>query len=213
MALAQRSSNRTALEALVAFLFLLLLTWGLVYWSTIRTREMARAVLHDVGDLQVGQATFADAQRVSRQYSRYLMSSDEPCIPTSCHLAFGFDNRWLSRIGLAPLTTFIAQLSVSNGKVTWMELLMGAGPTTKVLVEEFPPGTQSRAYDVNGKLIMAHPSPRAILIVVQFTPDADPLQKKAALAFNLDCLTKLGGCKYGEEMLPRIRLDNSSADK
>lgn len=206
-------SNKIAFQALVGVLFLMLFTCGTIFWHTIRTRDVAGSVLRDVGDLQVGQATFADAQRISTRYSRYLMSSSEPCTPTNCLLVFGFDNRWLSSIGLTRLTTFTAQLQVSNGKVTWIELMMATHPATKVFVEEFPSGAQASAYVANGKLITAHPSPRAILIDVKFTPEANPVQKNAALAFDLNCLTKLGGCKYGEEMLPRIRLGDSSADK
>lgn len=212
MSSSQSNSNKIAFQVLVGVLFLMLFTCGTIFWHTIRARDVARSLLRDVGALQVGQATFADTQRISARYSRYLMPSSEPCTPTSCHLAFGFDNRWLSRIGLTPLTTFTAQLQVSNGKVTWIELMMATRPATKVFVEEFPAGTQASAYVANDKLIMAHSLPRAILITIQLTPDADPLQKKAALAFELDCLIKLGGCKYGEEMLPQVRLPEAGAE-
>jgi hypothetical protein len=190
------NSRKLALRVLAGFLVLILPACGIAVWNTIRTRSAAREILRDIGDLQVGEATFANAQRITQKYSQYLLGSSEPCSPMSCRFSFGFDNRWLSKTGLTPLTTFTAQLYVARGKVTWTELMLATDPVTKVFVEEYPSGTQTSTFLAGGKLITVHPLPHAILIDVKFTSDANPIQKNAAMAFDLNCLTKLGGCKY-----------------
>ncbi len=38
--------------------------------------------------------------------------------------------------------------------------------------------------------------------MVLLTPQATPSERKAAFAFNLNCLSKLGGCKDSKDLLP-----------
>jgi len=45
------------------------------------------------------------------------------------------------------------------------------------------------------------------------TPAATPEQQKAAFDFNLSCLSRLGGCKNGAEILPEVLRFEQNATK
>src|SRR2546428_550600 len=84
--------------------------------------------------------------------------------------------------------------------------IRGLSTGARVYVEQFPSEAHIAAYSVGGKVQTAPPW-HSNLITVRFTPDATSVQKDNALSFNLACLTKFGGCMYGEQMLPRVRVE------
>jgi len=207
------SVNHKVLIAFSGLLLVALLTLGAARWATFSTRSAAKALLLEIRALRVGEVTFANAEKLSTIYASYRTSGSEPCSSKECNFAFGFDNGWLHKLGLAPYTVLTYQLYVTNGRVAWIELMMATDPIAKAVVEESLAGRDVSPYDVNGKLVTLGSVSHAILIDVKFTPQANPSQKERSLAFNLSCLTSIGGCKYSEEMLPQVRLDGQPADR
>jgi hypothetical protein len=187
---------------LALFLITIALCSGIVYWRTLHNKHSAEAALSDARMLIVGVSAFADAQRLSDQYDRYLKHSPQSCNQNQCDLFFSFDNKWLNATKLAPGTLFTISIAVKDDKVRCVALLMSNDRGGKVYVEQFPSGARISAYQIEGK-IQTVPPWHSDLIAVRFTPDASSVQKDSALGLNLDCLAKLRGCRDAEEMLPK----------
>jgi hypothetical protein len=187
---------------------LVVLALGLIYLKAVQTEHAAQSALDAVRSLTIGSSNLADVQSLSRKYAPYSKYSSQTCIPETCEISLEFDNRWLAITRFAPETSFRLDLSVRADKVERISLLMATGGIggVRAWVEQFPDRLPIPAYAVDGKRNTTPPW-HFSLITVRFTPRASSAQKDGALAFNLNCLTKLGGCKYSEQMLPRINLE------
>jgi hypothetical protein len=191
----------------LALLAFLLLGFGATYIRTVRTEQAAEGLLEDVRGLVTGVSNFEDVQGLTQKFPEYLKPSSQSCSQNSCEVSFNFDNRWLTISRFAPYTVFTIGISVKNDRVTYVSLLMSTdGPGgVRAWVEQVVPQTPLTPYQVGGKRDTAPPW-HSFLITVRFTPSADPARKQDALAFNLDCFTTFLGCKYSEQMLPRVRV-------
>lgn len=194
------------------FLLLAIFIWAAIWWVTLGTQKAAEALLGDVRHLRAGESTFSDARNFSSKYARYLSVDSSSCSQMSCNFSFSFDNRWLHNIRFTAYTLFTCQIVVTSDRVTWMELMMATDAGSRVFIEQFPSAGRLAPYKSGGKMTTSAPW-HAILIDVQFTPDASTSLKENALAFNLPCLTKLGGCRYSEEMLPQVHLAGGASLK
>ena len=201
------SLNQRVLIATSSLLLMALFIVGVAWGNAFSTREAAKALLRDVGGIRVGEATYAEAVKLSTKYAVYRTAASEPCSPTMCNYSFGFDNEWLSRLHLVPGTVLTVQVYVSDGKVTWIELMMGTSGIGGAIavVQEFPSLKTGPHFAAGGKVVTHNPW-HALQTNVQFTADAPTIDKERALAFNLSCLTKLGGCEFSEEMLPQVHV-------
>jgi hypothetical protein len=89
---------------------------------------------------------------------------------------------------------------------------MSTDSGARAYVEQFPAEDANVPYNIDAKL-QSSPPWHANLIAVKFTPNATGTQKAAALGFNLTCITKFQGCKYGEEMLPTVYKELKNRDR
>lgn len=189
------------------FPIFLVVGFGAAYLQTICTERRAEGLLNDVRGLVTGVSNFEDVQHLTRKFPDYLKPSSQSCSQDSCEISFNFDNRWLSISRFAPYTSFAVGISVKSDRVKYMSLVMSTDSVggVRAWVEQFAPETPMKAYQVGGKRDSAPPW-HSFLITVRFTPNADTARKEDALAFNLNCFTTFLGCKYSEQMLPRVRV-------
>jgi len=194
--------RRTTLYVLI---LALLFGAGFSARLVIRTRRAAEAFLKRTERLAVGVTTYKEANEILEPYAKYLSRSGE-CTTNHCILLFGFKNSFLSSLHLAPATEFGGSLVFENGFL-WERITY------------LCQGTCCVDHIIEGKILVApaDPSSPDFSLVLQrgedgfpwkggvmLTPKATVQQRHDAYSFNLNCLSKLGGCKTAEELLPAI---------
>jgi hypothetical protein len=115
-----------------------------------------------------------------------------------------FENTWLNRLHLAPITRLTATLGTVNGVLVYRRLFFtsgNGGSDCGALVEEriSPLETNMGAFHVSGAW-----SGKPYRVFVALTPGATDAQRHAAYDLNLSCLTRLGGCENAMSLLPSI---------
>lgn len=110
---------------------------------------------------------------------------------------FVYVNRWLHWFLFAPLTRFGATIYVKDNCVCDRSVGMftTAGGFTGVLVTEFRERPFLRPFTS-----VLNP----VKVLVTMDARATPPERTAAYSINLDCLTKLRGCRDTREMDPAI---------
>ncbi|MGH9393917.1 MAG: hypothetical protein ACRD1E_07080 [Terriglobales bacterium] len=179
----------------------------LLFFLVAMPRANAGKLLKRLSGVEVHHTRFRQVEQLASQFSGYSACLSDNCV-------FQFQNRWLHRLGLAPLTEFTVMLSRSGlpsdpggGGIGALDMAMlvvrdppagGAIASALVFDREGPPGA---AFDAS---VIIDPDGHAGRTVVRLSPSASPRQRSRARAFNLRCLTSLGGCKNSRELLPGV---------
>jgi len=203
-----RKRSHTALALVVATAVSLALAAGGVFAAlraARRTASEAGRFVKDFIALEPGRSTFDDAVRVAKAYqNRWEGIPTDQGLPSGCNwgrcdLAFIFENSWLHHLRLAPPTALYASVHISEGVVTSHYVLFGSAgekmPFFEVMVTEsrtVPPGEARRVRTLKRNTWQE---------VIELTPDATVSQREQAYAFNLSCLSKIGGCRTRDELL------------
>jgi hypothetical protein len=169
------------------------------------TRRKADAFLQVSGKLVVGASTYGEAKHILDPYRSYVRYSEE-CQPKHCQLSFLFQNSWLKFLHLAPPTAFGGSPIFDDGVLSARITFLGQGHCCvdhitegKALVA--PADESSRDYSlVLQRGDDGFPWKGAVML----TPRATAQQRRDPYSFNVSCLSKLGGCKAAEELLPAI---------
>jgi hypothetical protein len=186
---------------------LLLLAVSLAIFITVRvrlSRNRAEAFLRETGRLAVGKTSFRDAEAVLAPYRHHVSYSDR-CTPEHCLILFVFKNTWLRILHLAPAASFGGTLVFENDVLVARITLLGQGECCAGHVTE----STSFAEPADP----AHPDFSVMLerdktghpqkAMVELTPRASVEQRQEAYDVNLDCLSRVGGCK-AEELMPSL---------
>lgn len=113
---------------------------------------------------------------------------------------FSGDNKGLYHFGLVPGARFVGGLKVRQGVLVEISVSLLSDPNDDASTEETVGGPVVSVYEVGGKKLA---SERAYSYGwAGITSTATPDQREKAYAYNLACLTKLGGCKNSNEILP-----------
>lgn len=176
---------------------------------TILTRVSADAFLRQATSLPLHIATMTQVQAVVMRYGGHPESS--ACSTKECEYFFSFDNDWLYRLHLAPHTRLTCTLGVSDGILAYRRVFLTSGNTSAVsgaFIEEqtsLPKGVPepfsvSRQWEGSGERWRVH---------VEMTADATADQHRIAYGLNLKCLSKLGGCRDAQQLLPTVGWDDT----
>jgi hypothetical protein len=182
-------------------LFLILLACAL--GQAYRARAMANAFLSDVRELRVGQSTYDDVLRIRTNYKNRSSVEASECDQNLCTLDFSFDNRWLYHFGLVRGSRFTGSLRVNKGVLVRVRLSLLSDPRNDAMTEEVPAAPDLSAYEVGGKKLNSGQG--YSYVWAQITSAASTDERQRAYAFNLACLTKWGGCKDSNELLPILK--------
>jgi len=180
--------------------------------SSRKTEHEAQMFLQEFVSLHLGQSTFEDARQVADRYGDRLWVGDAfyghalrlpgagglppGCSADHCDYLFEFQNTWLHRLHLARFTSFGAEIKIRNGLVVIrsIEFLVVRGQLIffAAVVE-----------DSTDKLRRPLPSRRLkAKTIIWLTAESTAAERQQSFAFNLECLSKIGGCKDSFELLP-----------
>jgi hypothetical protein len=153
--------------------------------------------------LRVGQSTYDDILRIQTNYKRYSSIEGNGCNRDICIIDFSFDNKLLCHFGLVPGAMFLGRLTVEKGTLVGISLSIVANPQLHAAMDERRADPSVSAYEVGGKYFI--PRPAYSYVWAHITSAASADERERVYAFNLRCLTKLGGCKDSNELLPILR--------
>lgn len=171
-------------------------------------RNDAGRLLRSLRTIRVAHTHFQQVEQLAVQFG-----SSAACLGDNC--LFQFQNLWLSRLHLAPVTEFSVMLRRSGspgdpggGTVGSLDMAMlvvrapgdSAAIASALVFErsERQPGGPFQAS------VLIDPSGIPGRTVVRIAPGATALQRSQARAFNLRCLTRLGGCTSSRQLLPEV---------
>lgn len=188
----------------------------LLFFLVARPRANASRLLKRLANVEVSRSHFQQVEKLAGQFSGFSTCSGDNCV-------FQFQNIWLHRLHLAPVTEFTVLARRSGlatdpggGEVGALDLAMlvrsDSGAITSAMVFDRPlidpgpraatPGaTPNASFDAS---ITFDAQGRAGRTIVLLAPTASARQRLRARAFNLACLTSLGGCKTSRDLLPGI---------
>lgn len=194
----------------------LLLIIVVVLYSVKRTQLDAENFFEKAQNLEIGHASWNDVLRVVNS-SHGETGGLDPCVSSggNCTIVVGFRNVWLNRLHVAPPTDFGCLFGLKAYKLQSVEFEMisfrrtreepsnwGAfvhvGMTTKMFPSEVERTSQESFFKIAGR-------PSSNIWGVMITPNAPAELRKLAYNFNFNCLSRFGGCKNTEEMLPVLK--------
>jgi len=168
-------------------------------YKTRKVRTDAGEFLKDFTQLQVGKATLDEVRPLVDGYHgewrTYGLFPPACCGPGSKMAEFVFDNHWQHWFFFTPLTVLGADIGINGNGVCdrSMSLFTVTKAPLGVSVHEFPEGEQPGLF---------HSRLNIFKTIVTLTVSASSAQRTAAYSVNLDCLTKLRGCRDAREMAP-----------
>jgi hypothetical protein len=202
--------NRLTKVLLATISSLLILLFGAARYSAKRTQREAEAFFRSADRLTVGTATAGDVLKVVGS-ARGRLNGFGPCVSgaRTCLGTVLFTNdRYLMRLHLVEPMIFSSWFKIDNGKLLscWFQMsyatprgevatFIHQGQNTHAIPNEVDRTPEEKYFKISG----GHP---AGYLGVMVTPEAPERLRQLAYTFNFDCLSKIGGCKTFEEMLP-----------
>ena len=175
---------------------------GVATYKAHATKVKAEHFLANLRHLEVGNSTMQDVREPADEYGgkwhRGLTSHDvPPCGSGASVVDFVFENLWMHWLVRAPLTRFSATIYLKDDLMCFRTagIFDTAGGFAGFDVQEF------RESPLPGSFRL-HLNPFKTIITM--TVAATPSQRMAAYSINLDCLTKLRGCRDTREMAPEV---------
>jgi hypothetical protein len=186
---------------------ILAVTIALYLVVTSPQRELDR-FLNQVAHVEVGKTKLEEWRKQLEQM--HLSNWSVSCEQQTCGVGWRGDNTTLYRLRLAPKSTVAAEVGFKDGIASeinvWAEIdgspdaagVMQPG-TGATVHQAATRGTCSQHYSTYTKQ-----SGRHYWRVVTMDLCVLPEDRMKALAINSGCLTRLGGCKTAEAILPQV---------
>lgn len=179
----------------------------LLFFLIASPRANAVKLLRDLNAVQVNRTHFHQVETLAAGFG-----SQAACVGDNC--LFQFQNLWLHRLHLAPLTEFTvmverggAPTDPGGGEVRAIDMAMlvrsapEGGSVTSALV--FDRGDEPGGPPYQASVVIGRDG-RPGRTVVLLSPHASARQRARARAFNLRCLTRIGGCATSRDLLPGV---------
>lgn len=182
----------------------------IVVWASLaaialeRTRNArieAEQCLKEVTELEVGRAGPDKVTLLVNKYHgtwrAYGPFPPACCGPASKIAEFVFDNHWEHWTVFNCRTRFVVDIGVNRNGVCdrSVSLLKVAEAPVGILVQEYPDAESNPSFYARLNLFKT---------ITTLTGSATPVQRAAAYWINLDCLSKLTGCRDAREMAPGV---------
>jgi hypothetical protein len=209
--------NIGSLRATISVVSLILIAWLGITWAvTVQQRSRARAFLQEFLTLNLGESTFADAQRLAESYGGKpwsASSQDAKCSAQSCELLFAFDNKPLRSLPGIRGVYFGGVITVKSGRIVESSIVYqrlassgepvseGGNPEYEYLygvtdVAERKDGE----YGVSKKEVDAQGIPHFLMVVLG--PNSTAEARKRAYSLDLSCLAQLNACNNASAFYP-----------
>lgn len=167
----------------------------------------ARAAARDleaINAIAVGQTS--EAELLGRDA---FQKADRHCFEAECFYHMETENKFLSRLHLAPKMLMSTAVSVNNGMVTGVAVLMmkwGLPPISLRQVLKMPAECSSNPCAKR----LVPPNKVLASISIVFTKDS-VLRNQMPETVNAECFSRLHGCSTYAELLPATRSLNLDA--
>jgi hypothetical protein len=172
--------------------------------AAYKTYAEARAALNEFQALGTSKDPTASFELIRQKYGSKLRAV-EGCTQQLCQYEMSLSNRNISLLRIVPYTEMNFWFTVDDRSLQWALLEYRTalrGPNSPVVhVQEgmCAHGCGTR-FDVN-----PHGTTQQMWNgLVMFNTRATPQQRDAALAFDLDCFARIGGCKDIIDLLPTM---------
>jgi hypothetical protein len=185
------------------------LSSAIIIGTTRSTARTAHEFLVDVQRGDVGMPPAATIRALRERYptamadhARSIGVVGDSCRTDECDMAFLFDNRWLRRLHLAPPVWMRARVGIHKGLLSYRNIEFGAGDlafSEASVSEQMEQAEGGQPYAV-GRLWSGGPWREHIAM----TPAATEQQRRQAFGFNVECLSKFGGCHDAADLLPTV---------
>ncbi|MGZ4787881.1 MAG: hypothetical protein ACXVZX_05130 [Terriglobales bacterium] len=178
-----------------------------VYVQVTAPRRHFERFLGAVRDVRVGN-TRLDEFKQQLIRSR-IASFNSPCHGDRYYVVLTAQNSLLHKMHLAPLTTTIAQVQFQDSVASEISIIVEIDdlevngtqtPGTGATVRQ---GLDPKSCSQNLKSFVTQKGPYH-WVLVDMDSCIAPQARAAALAINKSCLTKLRGCRTGEEIAPKV---------
>ncbi len=193
----------------VAFVILVLLVTAALYRAIEQPRWQAAKLLQQTQALQIGHTPFSQIEQLITEYP-----GRNTCYEDDCSVRF--DNAWMHRLGLAPVTQLQvilhrreSRLSGINAAMMVADKSLQQQPLATAMVFDSPQQGSSPAWRA---VITDDATRRPVKTFVQMSPQATADQRRASFGFNLGCLTRRGGCQTSRDLLPGVWQNASRID-
>ncbi|HEY7855240.1 MAG TPA: hypothetical protein VIC32_02260 [Terriglobales bacterium] len=174
-------------------------------------RSNAARLTKSLESVAVNRTKFNDVERLATRFNGYAACVGDNCL-------FQFQNSWLHRLHLAPMTEFSVMVQrvghasdPGGGEVGAIDMAMlisgdgqarsGEGAIASAIVFDRGEIGPSGPYTASINIGLDGRPDRT---VVTLSPGATARQRTRARAFDLRCLTRIGGCKDSHQILPEV---------
>ena len=175
-------------------------------------RSRAERLLADISGLSLNRTTFEEARSVTTAYGGHNVG---PCTREKCRYDITVSNRILYWLGLSKLKQFGVTLVIEDNRVDRISFAITCSP---VSLDQYPLGTGVSVKDEACYPCFEGQRPflakqngvdpmRPAQIIVELTGASTQLQRRAAYALDLSCLSDLGDCPRPEKVTPTIWRD------
>lgn len=179
-------------------------------WSTHATKRRAAKVLYEVQAFDLNNTTPEGIRSMVDRLGGEVSPSATNCPAEDCLLFIWVANKWMPRLRLAPPMSLTVWIRIQGGKAIYrkVELVNRAyeGHVPSASVTEYActecEVPNDKPFRIGG---LRYEDGTPIYMLVYLNARASPEQRRRAYAFNLECLTKFGGCTNPDEMLPGVR--------
>jgi hypothetical protein len=195
------NSTRTKRIAWAA-LSLIILSLAVVRNEANKLDQDAKSLLHDSLKLTVGKSSAEDVLAITRGQGRVTDPFKE-CTPQhtdDCYVHVAVENQLLRSLHLAPSAGLGSLFTVKDNNLVNRYIQMVAivkGDDLHVFVNEENAGSNKPPFRVER-------SNNHTMAGIFITSSASDELRRRLTDFNLSCLSKIGGCKTFEEMLPAL---------
>ena len=179
------------------------------YFISEPRREVTRFIT-EAAAVQVHTTTLGEFR--NRLEQAHFRGAHEAEIEGMRHVSFAKENTLLYRLHLAPRTVIGATVSFEGGTASEIYLRVEVvhrgeyGPRPEgpgaVVSESTDSGKCRQHYDVEVK--KRYGVGDRYWVTVGMDPCVSPQDRAKAFAVNTGCLTKIGGCKTVEDLLPAV---------
>jgi hypothetical protein len=172
--------------------------------SVYRIRKHATVLLNEFRELGTSTNPTASFERMKQKYTSQIHRLGA-CTPKACQYEMTFSNMALSRLRVIPYTEMNLIFNEYDGVLRSEMLDYRAAftdresPTVHIEQGSFAKGCGTR-FDVSPH----GTSGKTGSGLVSYDQRATGLQRDAALALNVNCLVRLGGCKDIADLLPTM---------
>jgi hypothetical protein len=173
--------------------------------SVMKTRQQAKMLISVLRDLAVSRSPNDTFDSFQWKYGRARFKHSDACSMHFCTYEADVSNEVIARLHLVPYTEMKVWFEVENGRlVTAMVEYRSAlrGPNSPVI--HVQQGVCARGCGVRFDLNPHGTTKQIWNGFVEFNPRATQVEKDAALALNLSCFFRIGGCKDITELLPAV---------